>query len=249
MIAPDMAGPWTTIRTNVFSGTYQLDDNIISGRFNQTIVPAEYHYQRVYVSGEIGPNRTGFGGWGNPAITCPPCATTFSDVHFSDYFYTAVTYLACQNVITGYADGTFRPFNNTTRGQLSKIVVLAMGWTQECSTQHFSDVPPSDPFYCYVETAYGHEIISGYADGTFRPGNNVTRGQLSKIVVLAMGWTQTCNTQHFSDVPPGDPFFCYVETALAHGVVAGYADGTFRPGNSATRGQISVIVYRALGNS
>jgi hypothetical protein len=181
---------------------------------------------------------------GGPSAT--PCSLSFSDVHPSDYFYTAVQYLACHAAISGYSDGTFRPFNNTTRGQLTKIVVLAEGWTQSCTTQHFTDVPPSDPFYCYVETAVSHNVISGYADGTFKPGNNVTRGQLSKIVVLAEGWADDCSTQHFSDVPPSNAFFCYVETAFAHGIITGYDDGSFRPGNNATRGQISKIVYQAV---
>ena len=175
------------------------------------------------------------------------CPMSFSDVQPSDYFYIPVRYLYCAGVISGYADGTFRPYNNTTRGQLSKIVVLAEGWALDCTTQHFTDVPPTDPFYCYVETAFGHGIISGYSDGTFRPGNNVTRGQLSKIIVLAEGWADNCPTPgHFSDVPPDNPFFCYIETAYAHGIISGYSDGTFRPGNNATRGQICKIVYEAI---
>jgi hypothetical protein len=180
--------------------------------------------------------------------TATACAIVFSDVNPSDYFYTPVMYLACHGIISGYADGTFRPFNNTTRAQLSKIIVLAEGWQLDCPQPgHFSDVPPENPFFCYIETAYSHLIISGYADGTFRWGNNVTRGQLSKIVVLAEGWADDCpQPGHFSDVPPTDTFFCYVETAFNHGIISGYADGTFRPGNSATRGQISKIVYQAI---
>jgi phosphatidylserine/phosphatidylglycerophosphate/cardiolipin synthase-like enzyme len=185
-----------------------------------------------------------------PAVTASPtsCVMSFSDVHTSDYFYVPVQYLFCRGVISGYADGTFRPFNDTTRGQLSKIVVLARGWELQCPTNgHFSDVPPSDPFFCYIETAYARGIISGYADGTFRPGNNITRGQLSKVVVLAMGWVLQCPTNgHFSDVPPDQTFYCHIETAFSYGIIAGYADGTFRPGNNATRGQISQIVYRAV---
>jgi hypothetical protein len=166
----------------------------------------------------------------------------------SDYFYVAVRELSCRGVVSGYADGTFRPYNNTTRGQLSKIVVLANGWELDCPQPgHFTDVPPGDAFYCYIETAYSHGIISGYADGTFRAGNNVTRGQLCKIVVLAEGWADDCPTPgHFSDVPSTDPFYCYVETAFAHSIISGYADGTFRPGNLATRGQICKIVYSAI---
>jgi plastocyanin len=176
------------------------------------------------------------------------CSLGFLDVSPSDYFYAAVRYLYCAGIISGYADGTFRPYSTTTRGQLSKIVTLAEGWRIECSQPpHFSDVPPGNPFFCYIETAYGHGIISGYADGTFRPGNNVTRAQLSKIVVQAEGWhTQCSGPGHFSDVPPSDPFYCYIETAYGHGIISGYADGTFRPGASATRGQISKIIYQAI---
>ena len=112
---------------------------------------------------------------------------------------------------------------------------------------NFPDVQPSDSFYPAVRYLYCAGVISGYADGYFRPFNNTTRGQLSKIIVLAVGWTDPCpTTGHFSDVPPGSTFFCFIETAYAHGVIAGYADGTFRPGNNATRGQICVIIYRAL---
>jgi hypothetical protein len=182
-----------------------------------------------------------------PVSSATPCTISFSDVHGTDYFYEPVRYLYCAGAISGYADGTFRPYNNTTRGQLSKIIVLAQGWPIDTTGgPHFSDVAPGSTFYSYVETAYNHGIISGYSDGTFQPGNNVTRGQLSKIVVLAMGWPLvTATTPTFSDVPAGSPFFAYVETAYCHQIISGYADGTFRPGNNATRGQISKIVYLA----
>jgi hypothetical protein len=181
---------------------------------------------------------------------------SFRDVLSSDYFYEAVGYLACHGAISGYADGTFRPYNNTTRGQLTKIVVLAEGWAEVApASPTFRDVPAGSPFYSYVETAYSHEIISGYSCGggclEFRPGNNVTRGQLCKIVVLAEGWNISTPVQPtFRDVPPSDPFFSYIETAYSHEVISGYTCGTgcleFRPVNYATRGQISKIVYNAV---
>jgi aldose sugar dehydrogenase len=183
-----------------------------------------------------------------PTPTGTPCTITFSDVATTDYFYEPVRYLYCLGAISGYNDNTFRPYNNTTRGQLSKIEVLAEQWTIDTSGgPHFSDVPTDNPFYDYIETAYNHQIISGYADGTFRWGNDVTRGQLCKIVVLARGWaTNTTGGPHFSDVLPDHAFYDFVETAYNYGIISGYADGTFRPGNSATRGQIAKIVYGAL---
>src|SRR4051794_37787444 len=155
-----------------------------------------------------------------PTLTSTPCAMHFTDVSSTDYFYEPVRYLYCRGVISGYGDNTFRPYNNTTRGQLSKIVVLAVGWdtinTPPIPT--FRDVLTTNAFYAYVETAYNHNIISGYSCGTscleYRPGNNVTRGQLCKIVVLAMNWTPYAPpAPTFRDVPTTDPFYQYIETA------------------------------------
>jgi hypothetical protein len=173
---------------------------------------------------------------------------SYADVQPTDYFYEPVRYLSCQGVISGYADGSFRPYNNTTRGQLCKIVVLAEGFPIDTAGgPHFVDVPTDNPFYSYIETAYNRGIVSGYADNPFRWGNDVTRGQLSKIIVEAEGWEiDTTGGPHFSDVPSDHTFYAYIETAYNRQIISGYGDGTFRPGASATRGQISKIVYNAI---
>jgi len=187
--------------------------------------------------------------------TCT-CVISFSDVQPADYFYPPVQYLYCHGAISGYGDNTFRPNNTTTRGQLAKIVSLSFDLpTYTPPTPSFSDVPTTHPFYQYVETAYHAGLISGYSCGVgclqFRPGNNITRGQLCKIIVLARGWTTyTPPTPTFRDVAATDPFYQYIETAYNHGIISGYNCGTacleFRPGSSATRGQICKIVYNAV---
>jgi hypothetical protein len=166
----------------------------------------------------------------------------------TDYFYEPVRYLFCNGVISGYNDNTFRPYDTTTRGQMVKIIVLAFGYDLYTpATPTFTDVPTDHPFYVFVETAANNGIVSGYDDGTFRPFANVTRGQLSKITVVAAGWSVlNPATPTFSDVPTTDPFYAFIETAVCHEIVSGYADGTFRPYNDATRGQISKIVYLAV---
>jgi FG-GAP-like repeat/S-layer homology domain len=192
--------------------------------------------------------------------TATPCFISFSDVHPGEYFYEPVRYLYCHGAISGYGDNTFHPYNLATRGQLAKIVVLAEGFPiYTPPTPTFRDVSATDPFYRYVETAYHQGIISGYSCGTgcleYRPGNNVTRAQLCKIVVLAERWSiYTPPAPTFRDVPASDPFYGYVETAYYHGIISGYACGRvpsgrcleFRPGNNATRGQICKIVYLAV---
>jgi hypothetical protein len=205
--------------------------------------------------------------------TTTPCAISFSDVTDpSSYYYTPVQYLACGGVLGGYGDGTFRPYSNTTRGQMAKIVVLADSLpiqTPAGGAYTFADNPPGSTFFAYVETALADGIVGGYACGGsnpqtggaelcdsanrpyYRPGNNITRGQLAKIVVIAAvqtrGWTPiNPATPSFTDVPAGSSFYTFVETAVCHGVVGGYSDGTFRSGANATRGQIAKIVYIAI---
>ena len=157
-----------------------------------------------------------------------------------DYFYAPVQYLACHGVISGYADGTFRPYANTTRGQMVKIVVGAFStpYHQPSNGKTFADVPPANPFFVFVEAAAHANVVSGYACGGpgercddqnrpyFRPSANVTRGQLSKIVVTAAGWALIDPAiQSFQDVLPSTAFYTFVETAYCHDVISGYGCG------------------------
>jgi hypothetical protein len=140
----------------------------------------------------------------------------------------------------------FKPYNTINRGQASKIIVLGANYpVNTTGGPHFTDVPADHPFYQYIETAYHEEIISGYSDGTFRPGNNITRGQFAKIVVLAFNFAvQNPGTPTFSDVETDHPFYAFIESAYSLTLISGYSDGTFRPYNDITRGQAAKIVHQ-----
>jgi hypothetical protein len=211
----------------------------------------------------------------SPTASPTECVPTFEDVHPADWDYPYVQWMFCRGVINGYNtvppcvnEGAtcFKPQNYTTRGQVAKIVVLAFGFPIDVTGgPHFWDVPQGSTFYDYIETARNLSLISGYADGSFRPGNNVTRAQVAKIAVLAaihadpVHWTLLNPADNtFEDVVQGSTFYQYVETAAAHGVLAGYPCGIapagpcgpqnkpyFLPENNATRAQISKIVYIA----
>ncbi|MEO5952880.1 MAG: S-layer homology domain-containing protein, partial [Chloroflexia bacterium] len=116
-----------------------------------------------------------------------PPQPTFSDVVPGEWSYGYVETGVLHNVIGGYDDGTFRPANNVTRGQLSKIIVLSRSWPLlDPSMPSFTDVLPGSTFYTYIETAKWHAIVSGYGDGTFRPADPALRGQLSKMLYIAL---------------------------------------------------------------
>jgi hypothetical protein len=207
----------------------------------------------------------------------------FEDVPVGSPFYPYIRCLACRGIVGGYACGGpgepcpgayFRPGTNVTRGQTSKIVTLAAGFTDPVpsSQQTFADVAPGSTFWLYTEQLSGRGILGGYPCGGafepciapgnrpyFRPNANVTRGQLSKIISGAAGYSETPATQTFQDVSPGSTFYLWIERLSSRGIIGGYPCGGagepcvgptnrpyFRPAASATRRQLSKIAATAF---
>jgi len=193
------------------------------------------------------PNPT----WSLPPAATPtgePCTITFSDVTASYWAYQYIYRLACDNMVNGYSDGTFRPENPTTRAQLAKILILAMGWPlTDPSSPTFNDVPTTHPFYRYIETAVEHGVVSGYGDGNFRPDAYVTRAQVAKMLVVAGGWTAASQgTVQLGDVPPDYWAWSYIQAAIQHGLFTGYGDNHFRPSMLATRAQLAKVLVVSM---
>ncbi|HKP54347.1 MAG TPA: S-layer homology domain-containing protein [Chloroflexia bacterium] len=194
------------------------------------------------------------------------CDSRFSDVCSDHWAYPYVECLASRDILGGYSDGTFRPNNDITRGQLSKVVSNAAGFNDPVSGQTFEDVPPGSTFYTWVQRMASLGIMSGYPCGGvgepcgsgnrpyFRVNSNATRGQIAKIVSNAAGYSDTPAGQSFEDVPPSGTFYTWVQRLSSRGIMGGYPCGSpgepcgsgnlpyFRPNNSATRAQVAKIV-------
>ena len=223
-----------------------------------------------------------------PPSTPTACPIQFNDVPNGSTFYSYVRCMACRGVISGYACGApgepcpgpyFRPGVNVTRGQISKMVAIAADFNTSAGTRKFEDVPDSSPFYLWIQQLANSGAIGGYPCGGtnpstgqeepcnapgnlayFRPNNNTTRGQLTKIVSEAAGFTEVPGSQQFADVPGEGPFFVWVQRLSNRGVVSGYPCGGtnpatgqaepcdassrpyFRVNNNVTRGQTAKIV-------
>ncbi len=102
---------------------------------------------------------------GVPTATPTACTLTFSDVPVGSTFYPFIRCLACKGIINGYPDGTFKPGNNVTRGQLSKIVSNSAGFSDNQTTQMFQDVPVGSTFYQYIGRLASRGFINGYPCG------------------------------------------------------------------------------------
>jgi S-layer homology domain len=203
-----------------------------------------------------------------PSESPTACAIQFTDVLPGSTFYDYVRCMACRGIVNGYSDGTFKPNANVTRGQLSKIVSNAAGFNDAQTTQMFEDVLPGSTFFDYIGRLASRGYIGGYACGGgtepcippdnlpyFRPNNNATRGQISKIDSNAAGFNDDPTSQQFEDVDPSSPYYTYTYRLVSRSIMSGYACGGvgepcnppdnlpyFRPNNNATRGQTSKIV-------
>jgi hypothetical protein len=127
-----------------------------------------------------------------------------------------------------------------------------------CAFQ-FEDVPPDHTFYSFVRCLACRGIISGYDDGTFRPGNAITRAQIAKMASNAAGFDEDPRPQVYEDVTEGSPFYAWINRLSNRGHMGGYQCGIvpeepcvepdnrpyFRPFANATRGQLSKIVANA----
>ena len=105
----------------------------------------------------------------------------------------AVDVMSAVKVIDGYAEGDFRPANTLTRGAAAKIICnLILGPTTAealvADAAPYSDVPTTNTFAGYIAYCQKEGIISGYADGTFKPANSLTGYAFMKMLLGALGY-------------------------------------------------------------
>jgi hypothetical protein len=204
-------------------------------------------------------------------VVTSACEARFNDVCPDFWAYPYIECLASRNILSGYSDGSFRPNNPITRGQLAKVVSNAAGFSENHTTQTFQDIPVGSTFHLFIARLASRGIVGGYNCGGpgepcgpgnlpyFRPNANTTRGQIAKIVSSARGYNDTPGGQSFQDVAPGSTFYTWVQRLYMHGVMSGYACGGagepcvppgslpyFRPANNGTRAQVAKIVSNAF---
>ena len=125
-------------------------------------------------------------------VTISAGAADFADKDSIDYLE-AVEVMTAIGVVDGYADGSFGPDGYLTRGAAAKIICnLILGPTTAealvADAAPYADVPTSNVFAGYIAFCQKEGIISGYADGTFRPGNSLTGYAFMKMLLGALGY-------------------------------------------------------------
>ena len=128
-------------------------------------------------------------------VTINAGAKEFTDDEELNY-KEAVDVISEISVVDGYEDGSFKPQNTLTRGAAAKIICnLILGPTTaaelHADTAPYKDVPVSNTFSGYIAYCAKEGIISGYADGSFRPAGTLTGYAFMKMLLGALGYDAT----------------------------------------------------------
>lgn len=153
---------------------------------------------------------------------------------------------------SGYDDGSFLPNNNITRGELAAMIArLSYGddLPDGMYQASFPDVDSDAWFNKYIGYLEDKDVLSGYEDGTFRPMDTITRGEISAVIARAQRYDLISYNNIFTDVTENDWAKDYIETLADKNIVSGYEDGTFGPYSPLTRAEAVAIINRVLVES
>ncbi|MEB2279288.1 S-layer homology domain-containing protein [Lysinibacillus xylanilyticus] len=182
-------------------------------------------------------------------VIAPPAhaASVFSDVkNVSSEEGQAIINLAQRGIISGYPDGTFKPENSITRTQAAKILagILKLD-TVHVKNPNFKDIKPGDANYGAIAALANAGIISG-TNGYFNPNKNITRGQMSKMIVKGFKLPITNGIYiPFDDVNEDSEYEPYIKTLFANSITKGTTPTTFGPQTNVKRSQLALFVVRA----
>lgn len=170
-------------------------------------------------------------------------ATSFSDVKNTKY-EEAVENLVSLKIVNGFEDNTFKPKNNVTRAQLSKMLVISMGMEDEVASAgkkflNFKDVLSSYWGYGYIKVASDKKLVNGYTDGKFKPDGTVTYAEATAMVVRALGYEDVIKKSSLT-WPNNYMSYANDKLKLFNGI------GTFKANDPATRGDIALLLWNAL---
>lgn len=175
---------------------------------------------------------------GQPLIT----DADYTDVPASHQNYSDIMFLLERGIIDDSSN--YGVTDIVTREEVAVMVAKALNLDGTQRATDFKDIPASHINSGYIQSAAEAGIIKGYGDGTFKPGNKVTRGQM--VAFLGRAFDLPTGNTAFKDVKPKDTGSEFVGRLAAAKITTGYGDGTFKPHANLTRAHISVFIARAI---
>jgi 5'-nucleotidase len=176
-----------------------------------------------------------------PTANASAQAGGFPDVSPGNTHAPAIEQLAAEGILLGYVDGTFRPLGSITRAQLASVLFRAEGDLDPVPAR-FSDVSSGNVHAGAIGALAELGVIRGYADGTFRPNQAISREHIALMISRWLG-AKPSDGDVFADVTRyGGEIAALYEIGVVNGTVA----GDFEPRRDLSRQQAASLVSRAL---
>ena len=184
---------------------------------------------------------------------CP--SAPFTDVDTAKWYHLSVDYVLTHKMMNGVSSRAFAPNANLTRGMLVQILYNLEG-KPKGTAANFSDVQ-ADAWYAEaVGWAASNKVVTGYADGTFRPNAAVTREQAAAILYryaqskgIDVSVGENTNILSYVDVQQASEYaILALQWAVGAGVLNGKNGGRLAPTGTATRAEIAAIMQRWCEN-
>lgn len=182
------------------------------------------------------------------ATTTQASTQAFTDVPTSHYAHKEIIDLSSRGIVRGFGDGTFKPSKQLNRAEFATFVARSLDLPS--AESNFKDVSKSSALYDGVSRAYKAGIIKGFSDGTFKPGQSVSRQDMAVMIDRAMQTKGTYTQRkplNFSDSSTVGAYAkVSVERLYHYNVMAAISGTAYKPTSIGTRADTAKYLYNML---
>ncbi|WP_369688912.1 S-layer homology domain-containing protein [Bacillus sp. FJAT-26390] len=230
----------------------------LKGKQPKTAVLLLPNGKLVHVPTKISHNAGKFeikvNSFANGIFTLIDYKKTFGDVGGWSKPY--IEELAGRLIIQGTGDETFEPSRSVTRAEFAAIITGALGLYKEAGVKSFSDVSEDSWYAASLAAATEYGLISGYADGSFRPNEKISREEAMVILArsfslmeLKPGFTQAELDQGLASFGDKDELKSWSQASVRLTVLLGIVNGSndqLLPAEPMTREQLAAVIVKLL---
>ena len=124
-----------------------------------------------------------------------------------------------------------------------ELAIVAESFRGNSAADYFTDVTGEEPWYEAVASLYDYGVLNGVAEGVLDADGDMTRAQASTVLCRLFGLTEAEGSDYFPDVTEGHWYTDMVNAAYEYGLIQGFEDGTFHPGDTMSRQDFAVVLY------
>lgn len=174
----------------------------------------------------------------------------YTDIPVNSWYYTPVSYVLLNDIMSGFGSGHFMPNNGITRAQLYQVIYNFEGQPDFSTPTSFTDVAENNWYYDAASWAEENGLTDGTGRGNFSPDKIITRQEISKAIVSYfeyLGFAVDADATILNNFKDSGKISSWAIDSMAACVsmkiLSGYGNGTIMPDKTATRAEIAQIFY------